>query len=463
MERLEADLVDLTRGLHAGEIRPSRLVEHAIERHETSGLGLNAYVVWDPERARARARDLRSPVGPLWGVPVSVKDLFGVPGWPIHAGMRRPLPDAWQAAGPIVSSLRRQGAILVGKTHTVELAFGGLGTNPHWPVPRNPWDAARHRVPGGSSAGAGVSLAEGSARVALGTDTAGSVRVPASFTGQVGVKTSPSRWSTAGVVPLSSTLDTVGLLARSARDARSAFAALDGEPPGEPAAPPELGGVRIGRLEGLAWDDLDPGIGEAVERALAELDRAGARVERLRLPAAREALDLFSEGGPVAAELAAFLEQELPGRRAELDPNVEARIVAADQLTAVEYLGRLRRLARLRDAAAREAGDVDVVATPTAAITPPPVEEVAEPRTYARKNVLSLRNTSVFSYMGWCAVSLPVGLDREGMPVGMQLACRGGEDRRLMEIAVAIERAIGDPASRLGFPPGLGAGEPGAP
>jgi aspartyl-tRNA(Asn)/glutamyl-tRNA(Gln) amidotransferase subunit A len=136
---------------------------------------------------------------------------------------------------------------------------------------------------------------------------------------------------------------------------------------------------------------------------------------------------------------------------------VEARVASSDDLAAVEYIGRLRRLAQLRRAAAEEAGEIDVVATPTVPITPPAVAELAEPKVYARKNLLALRNTALFSYMGWCAVSVPVGLDRQGMPVGLQLARPSGEDLPLLELAVAVERVIGDPAARLGSPPGLGA------
>lgn len=454
MEWLDTDLSSLARQLARGNVDPVGLTEEAISRHETRGRPLEAYVVWDPGRARAQAASLPERRGGLWGVPVSVKDLFGVPGWPTFAGMRDRLPDVWEAEGPLVASLRRQGAVLVGKTRTVELAFGGLGTNPHWPVPRNPWDPDRHRVPGGSSAGAGVSLAEGSALVALGTDTAGSVRIPASFTGQVGLKTSPGRWSTAGVVPLSPTLDTVGLLARTADDAREAFGAVEGS--AAPGARHDLSGCRVGRLEPVVWEDLEPGIGDVVERALRELEAAGATVVPFDLPQVWTARDLFLEGGPVAAELAAFLRDELPGRRAAVDPDVEARIAAADGLTAVEYLGRLRRLRRLREAAAAGAQGVDVVVAPTVPITPPTVDELAEREAYRHKNLLALRNTAIFSYMGWCAMSLPIGLDRAGMPVGLQLALPGGRDAELVGLACAFERALGRPRQRLGNPPGLG-------
>ncbi|MDH3640320.1 MAG: amidase, partial [Gammaproteobacteria bacterium] len=162
----------------------------------------------------------------LLGVPVSVKDLFGVPGFPTYAGSPARLPAQFEESGPVVQTLQRRGAAITGKTHTVEFAFGGLGFNSHWPVPRNPWDNGAYRVSGGSSAGAGVSL-YCDARLALGTDTAGSVRIPASMTGVVGLKTSYGRWPMSGIVPLCPSLDSTGLLGHTVADVRYAFDVID--------------------------------------------------------------------------------------------------------------------------------------------------------------------------------------------------------------------------------------------
>ena len=223
-----------------GDITAGSVVEEAIRRHEESDLG--AYIVFDPEGARTRARAIDGAVargedpGPLAGVTVSVKDLYGVEGLPIRAGTRRELPAHWRREGFLVRTVRELGAVIVGKTHTVELAFGGVGLNPNTGTPVNPWDADEHRAPGGSSAGAGVSLWEGSALIALGSDTGGSVRIPASATGVVGHRHTTGRWPTSGVVPLSTTLDTVGLLTRTAADSRYAFGLIDARAASPPGA-----------------------------------------------------------------------------------------------------------------------------------------------------------------------------------------------------------------------------------
>ncbi len=226
-------LENLAAAMRDGGVSASGLADWAVANHDRRTETLQAYKAWEPSRFHAEAAAADAALaagidlGPLQGIPVSVKDLYGLSGYPIFAGCSRELPEKWQAEGPVVRALRHQLATVSGKTHTVQFAFGALGTNPYWGTPRNPWDGENHRVPGGSSAGAGVSLIEGSALLAYGSDTGGSVRMPASFTGTVGVKTSKGRWSTAGIVPLSTTLDTAGTLTRTVADAALAFAVID--------------------------------------------------------------------------------------------------------------------------------------------------------------------------------------------------------------------------------------------
>ena len=211
-------------------------------------------------------------LGPLQGIPVSVKDLYGVEGLPIFAGSPRELPLEWRREGWLVRRLRDQLAIVMGKTHTVEFAFGGLGISAHWPVPWNPQDRKTHRSPGGSSSGAGVSLGEGTALIALGTDTGGSVRIPASVTGNVALKTTAGRWPTTGIVPLSTTFDTAGFLARSAADAAFAFESVDGE---KVPALDDLGTVRLAVAEPSL---LDASGSNVADEARTTSTLAGARV-----------------------------------------------------------------------------------------------------------------------------------------------------------------------------------------
>lgn len=464
---------DVAGAVRRGEERAVRLVERAIRRHEASGL--NAYVCFDAEGARAQAERIDAVAasggdpGPLAGVPVSVKDLYGVEGLPVRAGTKRELPARWRREGLLVQSLRRLGAVIVGKTHTVEMAFGGVGLNPNTGTPVNPWDATEHRVPGGSSAGAGVSLWEGSARIALGSDTGGSVRIPASATGVVGHRHTTGRWPTTGVVPLSSTLDTVGFLTHTAADSQYVFRAVDplaraeggradrvGAADPSPGCPARVAGLRIGVPESsYAWRDADPQVCAVVREALAELEDAGAVLVGVKMPEYDEAGRLYLSGGLVPPECIEFLERELPEWTGILDPTVGVRLDAARDARAVDYVRILRRRRRLSDSlhARMDAERIGVLALPTVPVAPPPVARLADLEAYREINGRMLSNTGPAGMLDLCAVSLPAGLDDEGMPAGLQLAGRRDADHALLAVAVAAESILGTNVERLGHPP----------
>ncbi len=400
--------------------------------------------------------------GPLQGLPVSVKDLFGVPGYATFAGSVRPLPPRFEQPGPVIQAALRQGATITGKTHTVEFAFGGIGTNPHHPVPINPWDTQALRAPGGSSSGAGVSLCEGSALLALGTDTAGSVRIPAAWTGNVGLKTTRGRWSTAGVVPLSTTLDTVGLLARTVDDVAFGFAALDDHTDQASGTTPRLGDLKLGRCDTLFFEECSPGVVEAVDAALAEVTRAGATLTSLHLPEVRAAHALFLQGGPVAPEAGRFLTRELPDWLEDMDPNVRLRIGDAARLPEETYQARLADLRDLAASMDQRLQTVDLLVAPTVANTPPRLADLSAPappnapntpNAYPRQNLLCLRNTCIANYLDLCALTLPIGLDAASMPVGLMLMARRGQDTQLLSAALSLEHHLGTAPQRLGLPP----------
>ncbi len=439
---LDWSLAEISARLADGRLRARALIEEAQARHDPS---LNAYKTWSPELAlrQADAADAAfaagNRLGALQGIPVSVKDLYGVEGLPVFAGSPRELPVRWRREGPLVRMLRSQVAVVMGKAHTVEFAFGGLGINAHWSAPWNPQDRKVHRTAGGSSSGAGVSLGEGSALIALGTDTAGSVRIPASMTGNAGIKTTKGRWSTDGVVPLSPTFDTTGLLARGASDLAFAFRHLDG------AAVPtlaDLTGIRLGRAERYFWEDTSPGVSERVDDALGFAAADGARVAAATLPALKELFELYHKGGIVSAELYAFLSAELPDWLETLDPRVRRRMDAGKELPARDYLQRKAQYAALAADAANSLADVDALVSPTVAITPPPVADVADDEAYVRANLLALRNTCPASFLGLCAVTIPAGRDAAGMPVGLQLVGAPGSETRLLAIAVRLEQLL---------------------
>jgi len=450
--------------LRDGTTTSVALAEEAIDNHDKWGAALSAYKVRDADRflAEARAADAAFAAGidfgPLQGIPVSVKDLYGVSGYPTFAGTPAALPPKWETEGPVVAALRRSLAPVSGKTHTVEFAFGGLGTNAHWGTPRNPWDAKAHRVPGGSSAGAGVSLQEGSALLALGSDTAGSVRVPASFTGTVGVKTSFGRWSLDGIVPLSPSLDTAGVLARTVADAVLAFASIDPltDLPGPAllAAFGEVGpaDIHIGVCDRF-FEGCDAGVAEGVKAAIDELAAAGARVSSIDLPEIEESDEIFLRGGLAAPEFAAFINGEMLASKATLDPNVAARFESMEAIPAVDYLMRRDRLRHLSATAADRMAEVDVVVGPTVPITPPTVDAVADSEGYRKHNMGALCNTRPANMLNLSAVTVPAALDKAGMPVGLQIMAPLDEDERALAVALAFEGILGTSRQRLGVPP----------
>lgn len=457
------DLVALAIALRDGEVSALDLAEAAIENHESRGATLAAYKTWDSDRFRGEARVADGALaagidlGPLQGIPVSVKDLYGVRDYPTYAGSPRELPSEWRHEGPVVRALRGQLATFSGKTHTVQFAFGALGTNPHWGTPRNPWDAEDHRAPGGSSAGAGVSLWEGSARLALGTDTAGSVRMPASMTGTVGIKTTQGRWSIEGIAPLSPTLDTPGVLALSVADAALGFSVIDPAASDDPDAflaaveDAVAGDFRIGVCETF-FDSCDPGVAEGARAALAELEAAGARLTPIEIPDLDEVDGIFRTGGLSAFEFAGFIRDVLPDFLDDIDPMVGSRFDKMAAMTASDYLGRIRRMGELSRAAHAAMSDVHAVVGPTVPITPPKIADVQEPKAYMKANLMAARNTTVANLLAMSAVTIPVALDAAGLPVGLQVMCAGGADARAVAIARSFERVLGTARERIGTP-----------
>ena len=449
--------------LGEGKLKARDLVEAAIANHERFGGKLMASSQWAPAHARqcADAADAAfaagSRAGPLQGIPTSIKDLFAVSGFPTFAGSPKPLPPKFEIDGPVVAALRRQLASVMGKTHMVEFAFGGTGQNAHYGSPYNPWDAKAHRSPGGSSSGAGVSLCEGSALLAFGSDTAASVRLPAAMTGNAGLKITKDRWSTEGIVPLSFTFDTPGILTRSMADAAFAFAALDPSL-GDSFAfmrrvPASVGGIRIGLADSWFWDDCENGIADIIRAAIEKLARAGAVLREKPLPEAREAYAIFSEGGVSAIELRAFLDRELPDWLTTIDPVNAPALKNVENLSAREYLNRRLRLQTVAQSAAARFDDVDVIVTPTVMFTPHVLAEETDAEQFWARNRKIVHNLVPVNYLRLCAATLAVGLDRLGMPVGLQLIAKGGDDERLVAFACAAERVLGAPRDILGMPP----------
>ncbi|MEP4377396.1 MAG: amidase [Alphaproteobacteria bacterium] len=459
-----ASLLEIASALRCGSRTATGIAEWAIENHDQRGEKLHAYKTWSPEKIRGEAAAADAALaagidlGPLQGIPVSIKDLIGVSGYPTFAGCPRELPEKWQSEGPVIRTIRHQLGVISGKAHTVQFAFGGMGANRHWGAPWNPWDAKEHRSPAGSSSGAGVSLHEGSALLAIGTDTAGSVRMPASVTGTAGIRPAPGRWSVDGIVPLVPSLDTPGPIARSAADLAFGFAAID----------PILGGDVSGILDVLSDVDVsdfrigvcdwyfancDPGVAERVHEALAELEKAGARLSSATLPHLDDVSALNDLGGLHIGEFSSFINNEMIDYKDDLDPAVAIRLAAAENYTAAEHLRRVRDVARMAAAADAGFGPFDAIVGPTIPITPPKMSEIESPEAHLMANTRYVQNTVTVSLLHQCAVTLPVGLDDVGMPVGMQIVCRDGYEETALGIALAFERVLGTPRDRLGPSP----------
>lgn len=436
-------LVEQARSL-AGSWTTSRaLVDAALDKIAVDS---RPYTDVFAERARREAdlsdrnRRLGHPVRPLEGLPVSVKDLFALEGLPTPAGtpILKDGPVA-QRDAPVVERLRRAGAIIVGRTHMSPFAFSGVGVNPYGRQPVNPRDPAR--APGGSSSGAGVTVGLGQVAASIGTDTGGSVRIPAALCGVVGFKPTKARISTEGAVPLSPLLDSVGPLATTVEDCRLLDAVLADAPP-EPHASVPLATLRFGVLKDFVLDEMEPQVAQDFERALARLSAAGARIEPVRFPALNRIPEIEANGGVINAEAyAVHARAGWLAQKALYDPNVWFRLEAGGRMSATDYLNALwgwRDLAREADGLFEP---YDAVLWPTCPILAPVMAELHDPKAFGRANSLLLRNTRIVNLMDRCAISLPMS-ERGAQATGLMLTGPRMGDQRLLAVAAAVEAAL---------------------
>ena len=466
MKVADVSLSDIAISLRDGNLSSQELWEKALAGHNEFNTELNAYKEWTPKLAKSASQsadaafDAGYELGPLQGIPVSVKDIFGVSGLPTFAGSPMRLPKKWEREGPVIGALKSQLAVMSGKTHCVEFCAGGIGDNIHWSAPRNPWDDKQHRGPGGSSSGAGVSIWEGSAYVAFGSDTMGSVRIPASMTGLVGLKVTYGRWSNEGIVPLRAEQDTPGFLVKSVEDAVYVFETLDPQLNKQVKEPPkkigdiDLGEVIFGVADNCLWEGCAPGITKEVHQAINELKKIGAKFVDVPSPQTAELLSLLISGGLPNCELWEFLSRELPDWIEHADPLLIGRLENARQISMVDYLAQENWLTELAKTIPSNFEDVDVTIAPTVPITPPVIiDEGPILEQEATSPLIAARNTCPVNFFGQCAITLPVGTDALNMPVGMQLTAQGGEEEKLLSVALAVEKILGKPQERIGEPP----------
>jgi aspartyl-tRNA(Asn)/glutamyl-tRNA(Gln) amidotransferase subunit A len=435
------------RRLRHGEISAEAATEAYLERIAALDPKLGAYQHVASEQALASANALDrllaagTDLGPLMGVPVAIKDIFAVEGMPTTAGSKLDVAELVGPEGPFVQALRRAGCVILGKAKTVEFALGAVGISRPRGTPWNPWDTAVQRIPGGSSSGPAVAVAAGLCGFAIGSDTGGSVRLPACFCGTFGHKTSVGLWPTAGVFPLSGALDTIGPLTASAADAALVFAALTGEPVPEPAP---AGGLRLGRPTSYFFEHLDATVAGCTEQALARLEEAGATIAPLELPEAPEREAYFPVMLP--AELIATLGRErFAADRAAIDPVVAARGERGLELSASDYVRIERRRRELCRSAARRLEGFDGIVAPSAAILPPPVAEFADPAAGLRLALAITQNSQPGNLLDLCGTSTPIQGRDAPLPVGLQILCPAQQDAKALSIALLLEQLFGTP------------------
>jgi len=441
--------------LRSGELSPVELTREALEAIGRGNPRLNAFLTVTPETAREQAREAEREIaqgryrGPLHGIPVSLKDVFFVRGVRTTAGSRIFGDTVSESDAAVAERLRAAGAVLLGKTGMHELAYGITSNNPHYGPVRNPWDLAR--IPGGSSGGSGAAVAAGLGRASLGTDTGGSIRIPASFCGVAGLKPTFGRVSRHGVIGLGWSLDHVGPLASSAWDAAAVLQAIAGHDPRDPAsanvAVPDFladidrgaDGIRIGVPQNYFFERIAPEVDAAVRGAVRKLEQVGADVRGVRIPGAEEATE-FSRL-TLLAEASELYQRELRARPLDFGDDVRALLERGQDVPATEYVAAQRAREAFRMQLDHLFNEVDVIVTPTTPTTAPLIGQTTVTINGVEEDarIASTRLVRVFNYAGVPAISVPCGHSADGLPIGLQIVGKWFDEATLLRLAQAFE------------------------
>ncbi len=454
-----AGITELAARIRTGALSPVTLAETLLARIAALDKRLHAFIAVTRDRALAEARAAETllrgghDLGPLHGIPYAVKDLYDVRGVATTGGTRLLANNVAAEDAAAVRRLSAAGMVLLGKTHTVQFAFSGIGINHDQGTPHNPWSATP-LAPGGSSSGSGVGVGAGLVPIALGTDTGGSVRIPAALCGTVGLKTTVGRISRAGVYPLSWTLDSVGPLTRSVEDAARVYQALQGVdfadettvgvPPHDVLRDLQAGvkGLRVAFGETVFFDDVDADIAAAVREAGRVLRGLGATVDGVAIPEAAEAMAEQRRASMIAAEALAVNGRMIDEQFDALDPVVAHRMKAGRSLSATDYFVVLRQWAALRERVRRTLADVDAVLVPATMSPPRPIAAIdATNESYMDANGRYLRNTSLGNVLALCATVLPCGFTHEGLPIGLMIYAKPFDEATALRVAWAYEQA----------------------
>lgn len=434
--------------IHSGLIDAEHVAELTLAAIEAADPAIFTRVT--AGRALIEAREASRRVragrarGPFDGVPIAWKDLFALEGLATTAGSRI-LADAPPATvdAAVVARLKAAGMVSVGRVNMTEFAFSGLGLNPHYGTPANPHSTDEPRIPGGSSSGSAVAVAAGLVPVAIGTDTGGSVRIPAAFNGIVGYKATRGRYPMDGVHPLATSLDSLGVFARTVEDA----VIVDAGMTGRVASPVRRGDLRGQRLvvpEAVVFDNAEPEVVAAFEAAVLRLEAAGARIERRALPVFAEVLALYAEHGPlVTAEAYAVLKRHVDGPDAAgMDRRVVSRSRLGANISMIGYVAMLAARTRMVEEFRRDFADAWIIHPTVPHVAPPIAALEADDDLFVRMNGLTLRNTLIGNFLDSCGVSLPCGTGAAGLPVGLLLTGAPGRDEALLSLALAADPQI---------------------
>lgn len=408
----------------------------------TEVLGERALI--EAKAASNRIRSGRS-LGLLDGIPIAWKDLFDTQGSVTKAGsvVLSDHAPAKQDA-PVVKALADAGMVSVGRTNLSEFAFSGLGINPRYGTPHNPMSRDEPRIPGGSSSGSAVAVAAGLVPVAMGTDTGGSIRIPAAFNGIVGYKATRGRYATDGVFPLASSLDSLGPLCRTVQDAIWVDAAMRGRTTPD-VTRTDVRGIKLVVAETIVFDDAEAGVVEAFEQAVRRLQAAGVTVERRAFPVFAEVFDLMARHGAlVTAEAFALHKERLFGDAASrIDQRVVARARLGEKIAMTDYIALLDARRRMIGQFKASLNPGELIVHPTLPHVAPAIAPlVADDDLFFKVNGKTLRNTLIGNFLDGCGVSIPCGTGDAGMPVGLLLSGQAGEDERLLSAALSLEPLI---------------------
>jgi aspartyl-tRNA(Asn)/glutamyl-tRNA(Gln) amidotransferase subunit A len=446
---LPADLPSLTRiaaAIRAGETSPVEVTRACLDRIERHDPTLNCFITVTAEAALEQARAAEAEIrrgedrGPLHGMPVALKDLIDTAGVATTAASalfedRVPTEDA-----EVVRRLRSAGAVILGKLNLHEFAYGGSGVISRYGPSRNPFHPGH--ITGGSSSGSAAAVAAGLCHAALGSDTSGSIRLPASLCGVVGFKPSYGAVSVRGVIPLAPSYDHVGPIARTVADAAAVFAAIRGYDPTDiyssvatvpPADDDTAAPLRVGVARATFTSDLDPEVAAAFEAALSVLAGLPATLRDVALP-------IDDDRTVFLAEAYAYHRLWLESAPERYQPETLRRLRSGASVSAADYIARWQDLQRIRRGTRARFADLDVIVTPTVPIPPPSFAELeAHPERLRPHELLLLRNTRPFDILGTPTLSVPCGLTRAGLPIGLQIAGPPGADARVLRIGQAFE------------------------